>query len=202
MSGKVDLYREHREEYAAGAKPRLVEIGPAVYLAVEGKGPPGGEEFQDRIGALYAVAYTVKMTRKFEERRDYVVCKLEGQYWSPGGGFELGDASGDDLRWRLLIRTPDFVGEDEISSAIGKLREKGKTPSVREVRLKPLEEGTCVQMLHVGPYESEPETIAAMRELMTAEGLAQCGPHHEVYLSDPRRVPPERLRTVLRIPVS
>lgn len=198
---KVDLVRLHKDEYVAKPEPRLIETKPATYLAIEGRGAPGGDDFGDRIGALYAVAYTVKMTRKFGGRRDYVVSKLEAQYWSASGGSEFGESPPDDLCFRLLIRTPDFVDPAEIEEAAAKLVEKGKTPSVREVRLGTLEEGRCVQMLHVGPYESEPETLAAMREFMAKEGVEQAGHHHEVYLSDPRRVAPEKLRTILRLPV-
>jgi hypothetical protein len=193
MTGeKVDLFRQLKGEYAAKPEPRLVTTSSATYLAIEGSGPPGGETFQDRIGALYGAAYTVKMTRKFEGRQDYVVCKLEAQYW---------DAEGDDLRWRFLIRTPDFVTQAELDAAVEKLLEKGKSPSVREVRLVPLDEVTCVQMLHVGPYDRERETLDVMERFVAEQGLERNGPHHEVYLSDPRRVAPEKLRTILRLPV-
>lgn len=194
-SRKVDLYRLHKDEYAARTEPRLVSMKPATYLVIEGSGPPGGEVFKDRIGALYGVAYTVKMTRKFEGRRDYVVCKLEAQYREPEG------ETGEDLGWRFLIRTPEFVEEDELASAVEKLIGRGKSPTVRNVCLETFDEGTCVQMLHVGPYDRERETIEVMESYMSENGLARDGLHHEVYLSDPRRVDPERLRTIIRLPV-
>ena len=104
-------------------------------------------------------------------------------------------------RWKLLIRTPDFITPEELHEAKAKLLAKGKGPEVSQVGLESIEEGPCVQMLHVGPYDTEPETISALAAFARENGLELHGLHHEVYLSDPRRVPPERLRTILRLPV-
>ena len=152
------------------------------------------------MGALYAIAYTVKMTRKFDGRQDYVIGKLEGQWWSDRGP-DLKNIPKEQWRWKLMIRTPDFVGETELSQAAKTLREKGKDPEVEEVKLETIAEGPCVQMLHVGPYDREWETISQMLEFAGEEGYESHGRHHEIYLSDPRRVPPERLKTILRMPV-
>jgi hypothetical protein len=100
-----------------------------------------------------------------------------------------------------LIRTPEFVRAAEIKKAAAVLLEKGKPADVKEVKLEPLAEGRCVQMLHVGPYDKEPETVSAMQAFAESKGLALHGLHHEIYISDPRRVPPERLKTILRHPV-
>lgn len=197
---KLDLYKLHKAEYAATKKPALVELKPATYLLISGQGAPGGELFTASIGALYGVAFTIKMTRKFAGQQDYVVCKLEGQWWN--------DASPDFARvpkekweWKLLIRTPDFITEDELQKAVAVLLKRGKGEDVKRVRLEPLTEGQCVQMLHVGPYERECETIALMKAFAEKKGLQLHGKHHEIYLSDPRRVPAERLKTILRMPV-
>jgi hypothetical protein len=198
---KVDLFKLHKDEYVAPKKPRLVSIGTARYLAASGQGGPGGEEFGAKVGALYAVAFTIKMTRKFEGKGDYMICKLEAQYWCDDEDRGYQTASPEDWRWRLMIRTPDFVTQRDLDDAIAKLLEKGKDPTVSEVALIDLAEGDCVQMLHVGPYEREEETLATMLELVENEGLVTHGRHHEIYLSDPRRVEPERLRTILRMPV-
>lgn len=196
---KIDLYKEHRDEYNATSEPVLVDVGTATYLAIAGEGAPGGDAFQAAIGALYGIAFTVKMTRKFGGMQDYVVSKLEGQYW---GADESRDGNAlSDLRWRLMIRTPEFVAKEELTDAIGKLKEKGRGERAHEVELITFTEGPCVQMLHVGPYEREHETIAAMREWAEAQGHGLAEGHHEIYLSDPRRVPPERLKTILRLPV-
>jgi hypothetical protein len=197
---KIDLYTEHKNEYAAARKPVLVEMKPAVYLAIEGRGEPGGEQFSSSIGALYGAAFTIKMTRKFAGQQDYVVCKLEGQWWSDLAQ-DLSKAPKDQWRWNLLIRTPDFVTEEELRKAVAVLLKRGKGQEVKRVRLESLAEGTCVQMLHVGPYDQECLTIARMKEFAESNQLEFHGRHHEVYLSDPRRVPPQRLKTILRCPV-
>jgi hypothetical protein len=200
MADKIDLTRLHKLEYKAAHKPFLVDIGEARYLAVAGRGEPGGDEFAAKVGALYGMAYTVKMTRKAAGRRDYVVCKLECQWWADGGA-SIDGVPPAEWNWRLMIRTPEFVGADERDSAVAALLSKGKDPEVNEVELIDFVEGPCVQMLHVGPYEKEPETVVKMAAYAETEDLAPHGRHHEIYLSDPRRVAPEKLKTILRIPV-
>jgi hypothetical protein len=198
---KVDLYKEHREEYVAPRKPVLLTVGPATYLAIEGQGTPGGKEFTDRIGALYAAAYTMKMESKFSGGRDYAVSKLEALWWGPRKARRLIDEPPETWRWKLLIRTPDFITKKRLQATAAKLVEKRKPEVVREVRLEEIDEGRCVQALHVGPYRNEEETIAVMEALAREKGLHLAGLHHEIYLSDPRRVPEARLRTILRRPV-
>jgi hypothetical protein len=197
---KIDLYKLHKAEYAAGKKPALVDLKPANYLVIEGQGAPGGTLFTASVGALYGVAYTIKMTHKFAGRQDYGVCKLEGQWWSDASP-DFGKVPKDQWRWKLLIRTPDFVSADDLEKAVAVLLKRGKPEDVKQVRIESLAEGRCVQMLHVGPYEKEPETVALMREFAGNRDLKLAGPHHEIYLSDPRRVAPERLKTILRLPV-
>ncbi len=198
---KTDLFRKHKDEYASPKKPVRVFVKKATYLAIDGEGGPGGEIFQAKIGALYAMAYTIKMTRKFGGKRDYVVCKLETQWWHDDGGSDLGDVSKDEWRWKMLIRTPGFVRPAEVAGAAAVLIEKGKGAEVENVKLETLSEGECVQMLHVGPYENEGESVAVMKIFAEKEGLVFHGRHHDIYISDPRRVPPERLKTILRHPV-
>lgn len=195
---KIDLYKLHKDEYVTPKKPVLVRVKPAQYLAINGEGAPGGERFTACIGALYAVAFTIKMTRKFAGKQDYAVCKLEGQWFFEGN---LAKIPKDNWRWKLLIRTPDFIKEADRKQAVATLLKKGKPHEVEEVELEKIDEGQCVQMLHVGPYDREHETIALMRAFAEEKGLKLVGSHHEIYLSDPRRVPPERLKTILREPV-
>ncbi len=200
MKPKLDLYKLHKSEYAATRKPALVEVKPAAYLAVSGQGAPGGDLFTASIGALYSVAFTIKMTRKFAGQQDYAVCKLQGQWWcEPGQDFA--NAPKDRWHWNLLIRTPDFITQDELQKAVAVLLKRGKPADVKRVRLETLSEGLCVQMLHVGPYEKESESIALMRTFADQKHMEFHGKHHEIYLSDPRRVAPEKLRTILRAPV-
>ena len=199
MTAKLDLYKLHKAEYAAPRKPVLVRVKPAVYLTIPGQGAPGGARFTACIGALYGAAFTIKMTRKFAGKQDYAVCKLEGQWFFGGDPAEIPRES---WKWKLMIRTPDFVTQKDLKTAADKLLERGKSPGIEEVTLETIDEGVCVQMLHVGPYEKECETTSLMRGFADASGLKLTGPHHEIYLSDPRRVSPERLKTILRIPAT
>jgi hypothetical protein len=198
---KIDLYKLHKDDYVMPRKPALVDIGAATYLAISGQGAPGGELFSDRVGALYGVAFTVKMTRKFAGQQDYAICKLECQWWAGECGGNLSRVPREQWSWKLLIRTPDFVKAEELEKVVAAMLDKGKTQSVREVQLESLAEGPCVQMLHIGPYEKEHETIELMRNFAEKNALRLHGRHHEIYLSDPRRVAPEKLKTILRMPV-
>ena len=196
---KIDLYKLHKTEYITPRKPVLLEIQPARYLCVSGTGRAGGEEFQKKVGALYGTAYTLKFESKFAGL-DYAVCKLEGIYWADQAGACFADVPIDQWHWDLLIRTPDSVPASQLKAAKTKVVEKG-VPEAAEVTFKTIREGRCVQMLHVGPYDREPETVEKMRALASSEGCDFAGNHHEIYISDPRRVVPEKLRTILRIPV-
>ena len=197
MTEKIDLFKLHKAEYASPKKPAIVSAGKGKYLSVAGKGGPGGEEFQSKVGSLYAAAYTLKFASK-EKGKDFAVCKLEGVF---SGGAALADLPPEAWEWRLMIRMPDFIKPADLRVATEKLREKGKCPDVEELEFVDLAEGKCVQMLHVGPYTEEAETIQQMLAFAADEGLAPRGDHHEIYLSDPRRVEPARLKTILRQPV-
>lgn len=199
-SQKLDVYKQHEAEYITPKTPQLVEIPPALYLAVEGRGEPGGEAFTAKVGCLYGVAFTMKMASK-AAGRDYVVCKLEGLWWGEHEEDDFSLLPPDQWNWKLLIRVPEFITPEHREGALHTLAEKGKAPEVGEVQLETFEEGRCVQMLHVGPYARAGETMAAMAGFAAQQGLSLHGLHHEIYLSDPRRVPPMRLRTILRRPV-
>lgn len=199
---RLDLYKQHKDEYAAARSPQIVDTASAVYLAIEGRGEPGGEAFTAAVGALYGVAFTVKMTRKFAGGGDYGVSKLEAQWWSPASRGAFG-AKGDRRQWcwKLMIRTPEFVTKEEVRRAIALLKKRGKGAEAGRVGLETLAEGRCVQALHVGPYDEEAATVARMKSFAESRKLRFDGRHHEIYLSDPRRVPPARLKTILRHPV-
>ena len=187
MPAKLDLSKKHAAEYVTPKIPTLVTVGPALYLAISRTGKPGGPEFQEAIGALYNVAFTIKMARKFAGK-DYAISKLEGLWptWES---------------WTLIIRTPDFITARDRAAALATLAKRKKGPLVEQVKLEKLKEGLCVQMLHVGPYSDEPATVAAMHDFAKSRGLKLHGLHHEIYLSDPRRVKAEKLKTILRQPV-
>ena len=197
---KLDLCKIHKTDYVAARKPVMVKIGPAKYLTISGHGAPASPEFQDGIGTLYGVAFTVEMTRKFAGK-DYKVCHLEGLYWGNGNEEIAICPDPSEWNWTLVIRVPDFIKEKDLNQAIAQLRAKGKAGDFEKVKLESIDEGSCVQMLHVGPYNEEKRTIDQMLAFARQKGLACRGKHHEIYLSDPRRVPPERLRTILRFPV-
>jgi len=197
---KLDLYKMLKSEYVTPNKPVLVDVKPGQYLSIDGKGEPGGEVFQKMVGALYGVAYTVKMTKKFAGH-DYKVCQLEGLWWGSGKGTDFFKNPPKTWNWKLLIRVPDFIKAKDIQDAVKKLKEKGRGAGADKVKLERIQEGQCVQMLHVGPYDKEHGTIAQMMDFVGEKGLACHGRHHEIYLSDPRRVPASRLRTILRHPV-
>ncbi len=201
-SEKLDLYKQYKSEYATPRDPLIIETKPAVYLAINGKGDPNGDEFARRMSALYGVAFTTKMTKKKEEGTDYVVCKLEGLWWSESAvGWNFLEVPRDQWKYKILIRTPEFIAESDLEAARIALAKKGKGELTDEVRLEVIDEGLVVQALHVGPYADETPLIRRMHEAAGDQGLEFHGRHHEIYLSDPRRTAAEKLRTILRHPV-
>jgi hypothetical protein len=191
---KLDLYKERPTFFKAARMPELVDLPDAAYLVVDGQGEPGGANFQHQIGALFSVAYTIKMATK-NAGQDFKVPTFEASWWT---GTEQGELPPEKWRWQLLLMLPDFVDQADVERAklavAGKKR--GMDPSV--VRFQRMRQGSCVQMLHIGPYAAEEESIQKMMAFMAANGLEPDGPHHEVYLSDPNRCKPEALRTILR----
>lgn len=197
---KLDLYREHKDEYVTPKTPALVKTRAAKYLSVTGQGEPGGAAFTTMVGALYAVAYTLKMRQK-KAGHDYKVCALEGLWWHATGNGDFFGKPRESWQWKLLIRTPDFVTAKDVKAAIAELEARGKAVAAANVHLEKIDEGACVQMLHVGSYAGETASIEQMRQFARAQGYAPHGLHHEIYLSAPGRVPEARLRTILRLPV-
>jgi hypothetical protein len=200
QTAKLDLYQTCKAEYVTPRKPVLLQLRKATYLAIAGNGAPGTNAFQQAISALYNMAFTIKMASKFAGR-DYAVCKLEALCWVESGRLFLTEPK-EKWLWKLLIRTPDFIGKRDLEAARRQLIEKGKGPLIEQVELVALNENWCVQMLHVGPYDKELETIRKLSTFTAEQGRRFDGLHHEIYLSDPRRIAPDRLHTILRIPVS
>ncbi|MBI3742696.1 MAG: GyrI-like domain-containing protein [Chloroflexi bacterium] len=197
--GKLDLFQQHKMEYATSKTPALIEVGAARYLAIDGQGEPGAKEFQVKVKALYSVAYTLKFMSK-KAGHDYKVAPLEG-LWGVGKGSFSWDAPRDQWRWKLLIRVPDFIEAAPVSAAKDQCIAKTGDDTIQSVRLETITEGQCVQVLHVGPYGAERESVEAMERFADERGMAFDGSHHEIYLSDPRRVAPGKLKTILRHPV-
>ncbi len=195
-SDKTDLMRLRPVFYRAPRKPEVVDLPEASYLVVDGAGSPDGPHFRDAIGALYSVAYTVKMTLK-KAGKDYKVATFGGSWCIGEPGAEL---PRDQWRWQLTMMVPDYVTAEHVAAAHQALIARGKQPAA-PVRLERITQGLSVQAMHIGPYDTEPETIAKMEALMAEQHLRRRGAHHEVYLSDPQRTHPEKLKTLLRLPV-
>jgi hypothetical protein len=171
-----------------------VDLPEANYLVVDGQGEAGGSVFQDRIGALFSVAYTLKFAAKLEGQ-DFKVPTIEGSWWIMADGVELPPAQ---WRWQLLLMVPDFVDEAAVERARTEVRRKKRGIDPTGVRLERIKQGKCVQILHIGPYAEEDATIEEMLSYVRSNGLKADGPHHEVYLSDPKRTKPESLKTIIR----
>ena len=197
---KIDLFKQHREEYITPKTPVLITARTAAYLAIEGKGAPGEEAFQSSIGAIYGAAYTIKMTKK-AKGHDYKVPALEAQWWVEGERC-FTEVPRTEWHWKLLIRVPSFVTETDLQKAVVGLEKKKKDGPIWSVKLERLVEGPCVQMLHTGPYNNEQVTIDQMLSFVKTKGLSFTGLHHEIYLSDPRRVAHDKQKTILRHPVT
>lgn len=207
MMEKLNLTRQFKSYYTAKNKPELVHIERAQYLAIQGKGDPSGKDFMRKIQAIYPVAYALKFAFK-AQGKDFVVAKLEGLWWYdesryPNATIDNAPQTIPRREWeyRLLIRIPNFVTQTEVESAVGKCYSTKGVAEIREVSFFEMEEGKVVQMLHTGPFDTEPETLAKLNDFMTTNALGRNGLHHEIYLSDFRKTPPHKLKTILREPV-
>ncbi|QWF83078.1 GyrI-like domain-containing protein [Amycolatopsis sp. CA-230715] len=197
-----DVKRELKEFYAPKNREwTLVEVPPQQFLAIDGAGDPNtSPEYARAVEALYSVAYTVKFASK-RAGRDFVVGPLEGLWWAPDPAVFTARAK-ESWQWRMLISLPDPVRADEVAEAVDTALAKKKKPAIAEVRHETLREGTCAQVLHIGSYDDETPLLATLHdEYVPGNDLALAGPHHEIYLGDPRRSAPEKLKTVLRQPV-
>lgn len=204
-----DFKKEYKEFYMPPRKPGIVNIPKMNYIAVRGTGDPNSEngEYKESIGLLYAVAFTIKMSKMGSHRMagyfDYVVPPLEGFWWQEGSD-SIDYSYKEKFHFISAIRLPDFVTADEFNWAVGEAARK-KRLDLSKVEFFTYDEGLCVQCMHIGPYDDEPKTIEAMHEHAAQNG---CVPdiraermHHEIYLSDPRKCAPERLKTVVRHPI-
>ena len=204
-----DFKKEFKEYYMPKNKPQIVDIPSMNYIAVRGKGNPNDEggEYKKAIEVLYAVAYTLKMSYKTDYKIEgffeYVVPPLEGFWWSDNGGdFDYSDKS--ELKWISVIRLPDFVTEKDFLWAVETASKKKKI-DCSSAEFLTVAEGLCVQIMHNGSYDDETATVAVMDEYISENGcvndLGSERLHHEIYLSDPRKSPPEKWKTVIRHPI-
>lgn len=200
---KVDLKREHRDLYAAPREPVLVDVPELAFLMVDGRGDPNtAPEYTQAIEALYSVAYTLKFTlKRAAEPFDYTVMPLEGLWWAPDmASFAAGDRS--KWEWTAMIAQPDAVTAELVERAVEQASAKKPLPAAARLRLERFDEGRSAQVMHVGPYSAEGPTIERLHAFIAEHGLALRGKHHEIYLGDPRRTAPERLKTIIRQPVA
>ena len=204
-----DYKKEYKEFYMPKKVPSIVEVPSMNYIAVRGKGDPNDEngDYKKTIGLLYAIAFTIKMSKKGDHQIDgyfdYVVPPLEGFWWQKGKT-EIDYSRKDDFCWISLIRLPDFVKKEDFDWAISEAKVKKKI-DFSNVEFLTYNEGLCVQCMHIGSYDNEPETVQLMNEFAAKNGYAlditDKRFHHEIYLSDARRVASEKLKTVIRHPI-
>lgn len=197
---KIDLTRLYRSAYTATSRPEFVTLDDAaIYVGVTGVGDPDGEAFSAAVERLYPVAYAVKAACK-QQGRDFGVPKLEGLWWVESDLLWL-DVPRSEWRWQLLLRLPSFVDEALVDAAKESVQEKKRLDTADITLVRP-REGLCAQVMHTGPFRDEPRTIAALHDFIAESGRTPRGKHHEVYLSDPRKTSPEKMRTILRQPVT
>ena len=205
-----DYKKEYKEFYMPGSKPEIVTVPKMNYIAVRGSGDPNveGGEYKNAIGMLYAIAFTIKMSKKGEHKIDgyfdYVVPPLEGFWWQDGiQGIDYSQK--ENFRWISVIRLPDFVIKADFDWAIAEATARKKA-DFSKVEFFTYDEGICVQCMHIGSYDDEPATVDLMHKYMEEQGycldITTTRYHHEIYLSDARKVSPEKLKTVVRHPLA
>lgn len=204
-----DFKKEYKEFYMPKSLPSIVEIPEMKYIAVAGEGNPNEVDgaYQKALGILYPVAYTLKMSYKTDYRMEgffeYVVPPLEGLWWMDNEDGDFSDKTG--FRWIAMIRVPDFVTEKDVEWAKQEVMRK-KGLNCDSIYFMSLEEGLCAQIMHVGSYDDEPKSLEILDTYLNTEryvkDLTEKRRHHEIYLSDPRKTAPEKLKTVLRIPIA
>ena len=204
-----DFKKEYKEFYMPKNKPSILTVPPMNYIGVRGHGDPNqeGGEYEQAIGLLYGIAFTIKMSKKGNHQMkgyfDYVVPPLEG-FWCQDGISGVDYAHKEDFNWISVIRLPDFVTKADFDWAVEEAAKK-KKQDFSKVEFLNYDEGLCVQCMHIGSYDDEPATVQIMHEYMEAQGydldITDQRLHHEIYLSDARKVIPEKLKTVIRHPI-
>lgn len=198
---RIDLVRELKELYKPSAKePAIVQVPEMSFLIADGSGAPESPAFMEATTVLYGVAYTLKFMLKKAGRADYKVMPLDGLWWMKGTrDFDV--TRRDEWQWRVMIAQPDVVTEADVAQARGELQKKKDSPGLDRLRFKKFTEGKAVQIMHIGPYSAEGPTIERLHDFAKQNGLKLTGKHHEIYLGDPRRSAPEKLKTIIRQPV-
>ena len=206
MQDKHEWRKKEKALYLPKNKPEVIDIPEFKFITIEGEGSPADSVFSDYIGALYSLAYTIKMMPKKMDTQpkgyfDFTVYPLEG-VWDINDKAKAnfkGRINKEDLVYKLMIRQPDFVSENYYSEMLEVAKEKKKSPLLEQINFERLSEGRCVQILHLGPFEDLTASFEIMEDFAKSEGVVRLSKmHREIYLSDPRKVAPEKLKTVLR----
>jgi hypothetical protein len=202
MTAKIDPKRELKHLYSARQTPELVDVPELSFLMIDGHGDPNrSPRYQAAVEALYAVSYALKYAIKRADGPDYTVAPLEGLWWTKDmASFSVEDKS--DWDWTMMILQPAEATPALVAQTGREVAQKKQLPAAAELRLQHYGEGASAQLLHLGPYAEEGPTIARLHAFIHEQGYQMRGRHHEIYLGDPRRTAPERLRTIIRQPVS
>ncbi|PTQ84929.1 hypothetical protein C8U37_10657 [Trichococcus patagoniensis] len=216
MSGPIDYKKVEKNLYQPKEVPTIVDVPKMTFIMVDGKGNPNEEagEYAKAIEMLYGLSYMIRMSKKSGNAPadffEYVVPPLEGLWWTEADR-PFDTSQKDKLIWTAIIRQPEFVTEEVFRWAVGELKKKKPDFELTKARLEEFSEGLCVQMLHLGPYDTEAVTVKAIDDFAAANGYAngisEVSPggtvrrHHEIYLNDPRKVAPEKMKTVVRHPI-
>ncbi|MFA5801986.1 MAG: GyrI-like domain-containing protein [Thermoleophilia bacterium] len=200
-AARIDLIRELKGLYKPSAKkPAIVDVPGMNFLMVDGVGDPNDNQFQEACNALYGMSYTLKFMLKKHGRPDYRVMPLEGLWWMAGTrDFDM--SRRDEWKWRAMIVQPDPVTADDVKQTRAELREKKDPRALPKVKFKDFAEAKAVQIMYIGPYSEEGPTIQMLHQFAADSGFKLAGKHHEIYLGDPRRSAPEKLKTIIRQPV-
>lgn len=204
---KIDLKKRFKHLYLPTAKKVSVVQVPALkFIMIDGQIPAGilpadSVDFQNALQALYGLSYTLKFISKLREDNpiDYTVMALEGLWWTETGDFDL--PTDQDWFFRAMMLQPDHISQDMIQEAAAKVAEKGENPALAKANFGEFHEGLSIQIMHIGPYADEGNTLEVMRVFARENGYRYRGRHHEIYIGDPRRAKPKNLKTVLRQPV-
>jgi hypothetical protein len=200
--GNVDLKKLLRDAYSAKVgEPELVEIGPRPFLMIDGHGDPNLVlEYVDAVEALYPIAYAIRACIKKETGDAYTVMPLEGLWWTDDMKLFSMDRKGD-WNWTMMISLPDVVSVEIAEAVIAETTRAKQLAAGEKVRFEMFDEDRCAQVMHLGPYAAEAPTIELLHRFIEEQGLSRRGRHHEIYVGDPRRSDPSKLRTIIRQPV-
>lgn len=199
---KIDYKKELKPLYSPSAKEAAIIKVPATsFLMIDGAGDPAtSKEYMDAIQALYPLSYTLKFMAKKSKGIDYGVMPMEGLWWADDMGVFMQNQR-DQWKWTSMMPQPDLITGDMVKEAMDQVYKKSNPPALSKVRFELFNEGLSAQIMHIGPYSAEGPTITKLHDFITTKGYERSGKHHEIYLSDPRRSAPEKLKTIVRQPI-